>query len=365
IPVVLAAFLLHHVDDISVYKDGTFIPVLGPEHFELLVKAPERFAVKFIEVVGLRSQVFRELEEVLRGRPLSAAAGIRNATMLSVVKPLFQFVRKLPPYTLKTERLSPGARNVIQTLLKAQEPDELLFVTLPQACGLAPIRADQEDDGKIARQFKQTLVQLLKEIQTAYDVLLTDCQTLLCEAFGLPDRLRETLRVRSRPLRHQVIEQMLNRFVNAAVDEAKDDQAWLEALVMIVADKPAASWTDGDRAQFELKLKDLARRFQRLEVLRLEMGDRPRNGFNAYYVTVSQPDGREVNRMVWSTEEQEAAVDSLIDKVLDQCDPQLQDILHARFTKRLYGSEPEPELPQQQPERRQKKHKRIAGHDSQ
>ncbi len=40
IPVLLAAVLLHHVNDVSVYRDGTFIPVLGAEHFELLVKDP-------------------------------------------------------------------------------------------------------------------------------------------------------------------------------------------------------------------------------------------------------------------------------------------------------------------------------------
>lgn len=65
IPVLIAAVLLHHVDGVGVYKDGTFIPVLGAEHFELLVKDPIRFGVKYFEVAGLRSQVFRELEAVL------------------------------------------------------------------------------------------------------------------------------------------------------------------------------------------------------------------------------------------------------------------------------------------------------------
>ncbi|MEL7227237.1 MAG: hypothetical protein AAGL17_20980, partial [Cyanobacteria bacterium J06576_12] len=42
IPVILAAVLLYRVDDVGFYKDGTFVPVLGPEHFELLVKDPSR-----------------------------------------------------------------------------------------------------------------------------------------------------------------------------------------------------------------------------------------------------------------------------------------------------------------------------------
>jgi hypothetical protein len=50
IPALLAAVLLHHVDDVGVYRDGTFIPILGAEHFELLVKDPSRFAVKSFEM---------------------------------------------------------------------------------------------------------------------------------------------------------------------------------------------------------------------------------------------------------------------------------------------------------------------------
>jgi hypothetical protein len=139
IPVLLAAVLLYYADEVSIYKDGTFIPVLGAEHFELLVKDPARFTVKNIEVAGLRSQVFRELEAILKTGPVKGRSGSRNLTVLSVVKPLVQFVRKLPTYTLKTKQISPSAQAVIQTLSQTQEPDELLFIALPKACGLKPI----------------------------------------------------------------------------------------------------------------------------------------------------------------------------------------------------------------------------------
>ena len=87
IPVLIAAVLLHHVDDVGIYKDGTFIPVLGAEHFELLVKDPARFGVKSFEVAGLRSQVFRELEAILRKPNSQMPLGVRNITLLAVAKP--------------------------------------------------------------------------------------------------------------------------------------------------------------------------------------------------------------------------------------------------------------------------------------
>jgi hypothetical protein len=155
IPVLLAAFLLVHIDDIGIYKDGTFIPVLGPEHFELLVKEPSRFSVKYFEMVGLRSQVFKELETVLKSPNAKAHAGVRNASLLAVAKPLFGFVRQLPEFTRSTKRLSAEPRKVLQALQTAQEPDALLFVSLPEACGFNPMTTGSEENEQEAKAFRK------------------------------------------------------------------------------------------------------------------------------------------------------------------------------------------------------------------
>ena len=349
IPILLAAVLLDHVDDVSVYKDGTFIPVLGSEHFELLVKHPQRFAVKHFEIVGLRSQVFRELENVLRSSSAKSnekkiPANVRNVTMLSVVKPLFQFVKKLPAYTTKTTRISTEAQAVVRTLQKAQEPDVLLFQSLPVACGIAAIVAGQADDGTIAKQFKGKLVQVLHEVQTTYDRLLADCQNLLHEAFGVrrsSEKLREDLQVRASYLVESCLERTLRRFVLAAADETADDQRWLESLLMIVVDKPAESWTDADMTSFEPKLSDLARRFINLEALQKGMVASKNKGFDARRITIARPDGQEVHRLVWLDREDSDRLEPLVEKILNEAIVQgsdrLQQALIAKLAEKVLG----------------------------
>lgn len=110
IPLLIVAILIYRIDDLSFYKDGVFIPILSSEHFELLVKDPSRYSVKYVEVIGLRAQVFRELESVLRTSIGGQSSSIRNSTLLSVVKPLFQFESRLPAYTKKTTRMGDRAR---------------------------------------------------------------------------------------------------------------------------------------------------------------------------------------------------------------------------------------------------------------
>lgn len=330
IPVLLATVLLNRVDDVSVYKDGTFIPVLGAEHFELLVKDPSRFSVKYFEIAGLRAQVFQELEDVLRSKPVTGDSRIRNLTLLSVVKPLFQFVKKLPAHTQKTKRLSSESQAVLQTLLQAQEPDELLFTALPKAVGLDPIVVGLGDDGSTARIFRKKLVQALHEIQTCYERLLTESQKLLYSAFGIRavSQLREDLRVRSSYLVGQVLERSLRSFVLAAVDEIKPDHEWLESLVMIVADKPAESWSDEDVTRFEVNLSDLARRFKNLEALQSEVRASKKEGFEARRITITRPDGKETHRMVWMDQGMQVRIQAKIDQILQEVtDPQMQQAL--------------------------------------
>ncbi len=358
IPVLLAAVLLYTLDEVSVYKDGTFIPVLGAEHFELLVKDPARFTVKYIEVAGLRSQVFRELEAILRTSPAQGRVGSRNLTVLSVVKPLVSFVRKLPAYTLKTKRISPAAQAVIQTLLQTQEPDTLLFTALPQACGLEAIVVGSSDDdgtdGATARIFRETLVQLLREIHTAYETLLRDAELLLYNAFGLRssrDQLRQDLQFRASYLLGNCAESSLDRFVRAAVNETTEPRHWLEALLMIVADKPAEVWDDKDFTTFEGSLGDLARRFKNLEALQKEVAASSNGGFEARRITVTRPNGEEIHQMVWMDHEQQAKVDPLIEKILAECGDrasspqearQLQQALLTRLTEKVLGESSSP-----------------------
>jgi hypothetical protein len=352
IPVLLAAVLLHYSDEVSVYKEGTFIPVLGPEHFELLVKDPARFSVKHIDVTGVRSQVFRELEAILRGGTTKprGALGARNVTVLSVVKPLIQFVRKLPNFTLKTRRLTESSRAVLQTLLSTQEPDDLLFNALPQACGLAPIVVSEADDGTTARIYREHLVEALREINGAYDALLSEGQTLLYSAFGVhSDRtqLRQDLQFRASRVLGNCVEASLNRFARAAADDSAADRQWLEAVLMVIADKPAESWTDEDVTRFELNLSDLSRRFKNLEALQASVKATSNGGFEARRLTVTRPDGSEINKLVWASDEHQAKVDPTIDEILQQFpDPQLREVLLTRLTERMFdGPESEQNTP--------------------
>ncbi len=343
IPVLLLSVLLYHNEYVSIYIDGTFIPILGPEHFELLVKKPERFTVKYFEIMGVRAEVFRELGKILSAESSKKSLDLRNSTILSIVKPLVGFVKKLPAYTLNTDsRITTDAKAVRKALLEAKEPDQLLFNALPQACGLSPITG-KETDETIVKTFRKKLVQALSSLQTLYDDMLGHCERLLRKAFAIridSNEFRGNLRYRAMNLLSQVIEPRLKSFILTCSDKESDNKSWLESILLIISNKPPMSWTDEDVVIYETKLSDIARRFMNLEALQKEIAI-PSEGIDARRITVTYPDGDEIHQVLWIDRNNQSNIDRIAEQIIENYnlsdDANLKQAVTAALIERIFS----------------------------
>jgi len=322
IPVYLAAVLMYHADDVSLYQDGTFSPTLTPPQFELLVKHPQRFAVKYFELSGIRWQLFKEIEAVVKASGAKRPDG-RNATLLTVVRPLVRFAVSLPSVTKQAKDLSPEAGAVLRALLSGKEPDRLIFEDLPIAVGQRPFKAKETSPAGGHQEFRRALFAALRELQQHYDEVLGRCQAQIHEAFGVRasvDHLREDLRVRASYMAGKVIDRRMNSLIVAAVDEERSDRDWLEALVMIIADRPADNWTPQNKLAFELNLTDFARRFRNLEALQREATRETLEGFEAKRITITSSTGEEAHRLVWIAQQHSDKIATRAEQLLAQLD---------------------------------------------
>lgn len=321
IPVLLAAVLLYHDDDVSVYQNGSFLPILGPQHFELLVKDPARFAVKHFALTGIRQELFRELESVLRSGGAKRPERARNATVLTVVRPLARFAKDLPLVTRQAEDLSEEAAGVRDALLEVGEPDRLLFEFLPRALGFQPFDTGAPAEGERHLQYRKALFDALRELQQHYARLLESARDQIRAAFGMPsssEDFREDLRGRSAYLAGKVIEPRLRSLIQVAGDREKDEQEWLESVVMIIADKPAANWSPDDRVAFETKAAEMSRRFLNLEALQKERAREGVAGYESRLVTITEPTGKHEHRLFWVTDEEKDAVERQATRLLGE-----------------------------------------------
>jgi hypothetical protein len=347
IPLLLVATLQHRADDIFLYQEGSFQPVIEPAHIERLLKTPERFALKRASMIGLRAKVFDELRSTLSEDPRAQGSRTRNATTLAVVRPLVTFATSLPEHTRQTKRTSETAQRVCATLLSAREPDELLFAALPKACGLAPFPADGDSrDEHLASEYVDRLRAALSELATTYERLLSEIGDLLHAGFAgeVPrSALREDLRSRSHRVRGQVIEPRMRAFLATATDETLDDDDWLEAMAMTIAGKPPTSWSDHDVTMFEALVAERSRWFRRLELLWHETQPTGSEGFVARRLTITAPDGREHAHLVAADPATGKIVEDILNDALEKLEPRLgsrgQDALLGALADRVLSRE--------------------------
>lgn len=350
LPILLTAALQYRAEDVFVYQDGSFQPVVEPALVERLLKTPERFALKRAALVGVRASVFNQLRGVLAptgSNPAVRRAKTRNETTLVLVRPLIAFASSLPEYTVKTQKTSDAAQAVCAALLETREPDELIFTALPRACGVEPfVGGARLQDEQSVSVYVDRLRAALAELGSEYQRLLETIGDIFHRGFGGtgPRRaVREELRSRSHPLRRQVIEPKMRAFLAAACDEHLDDEDWTAAMAMNLVSKPPSNWTDHDVGLFEALVAERAQWFRRLELLYHELHGPSGDGFDARRVTLTSPDGLERAELVRVDQKTRGLVDDVLDEAVSKLEPRFgaeaQQALLGILSDRLLSSE--------------------------
>ena len=273
IPVLFCAVALAHDTELAFYEGGAFVPEFTVEGFERLLYSPERFEVRRYRVVGIRREVFRHF-----GKLFGTKIDQKEKHLVAIVRPLYRFLNGLPAYTRNTNSLSPVSLQVRQALLTAREPDALLFEDLPKACDARPFPATNANAREVVSFFR-TLRNAFGELQRFYDDLLADLQKLLCHAFEAKEAdARERVRYRAQIIADHAVDPRLRAFIRHLSDDQAGDAEWIEAIATLLTGKAPHSWTDTDRARYQVTLAECVRAFRHIEALVFEATNRERVG---------------------------------------------------------------------------------------
>jgi hypothetical protein len=299
IPILVTAFLELRSDEVGIFQDGTYQPVLSPEVIERMIKIPERFQVRDFQLAGDSSGTVLETVRRHLGVTGPNLRSRRNASVLSVAAPLLATVRGLPQYTFSTKRLSRTAIEVRDRLLEARKPDDLLFRELPVACGLSP-ESDLSDPA-VADDFGTRLAGGVRELRGAYRRMLLRLADALVGTLGSPsgEGMRPDLERRANDLLERELESRLQATAVALATGSLEDEEWLTTVGLAVSGRSPASWTDADEDRFYPELSRIALMFNGAEALAFSVGSRT-GPKTAKLVTVTSGDGRQISRVLAS-----------------------------------------------------------------
>jgi hypothetical protein len=266
-PLLVVTGLIIRRHDVALFEEGTYVPRLAPDVVDRLVKVPGRFEVKYTPVgTGQRASVIKKLAAVLPADPPRSQA-LRNPDLLSVARALIDRVLVLNRYGRSTARISRDAAAVRAALVRSQDPDELLFHTLPNALGLEPITANARTNTTAVAEYVTRLTAAANEISQIERNLRREVVTILAQEFKLPDdlhQLRVTLAARLRGFTDVALTPELKGFVDFAVNESLSDEDWLDPIVVRLTNSALGDWNDSDVALLPRRAREMTAALDRV-----------------------------------------------------------------------------------------------------
>ncbi|MDD9807340.1 MAG: hypothetical protein OXU34_03575 [Gammaproteobacteria bacterium] len=340
LPALYFACYLVNQHEVALYEDGKYTPYLTEELVERYARKPDSFSVQRFRIEGIRASLFKHYASLLKGTK-------KTYTLIDLTKPLVGFFDGLPEYTSKTGKVSKTAKEVRKAFAYAKSPKDLLYEALPKACGYgSSIRGTKE-----GKDFIDTLTRALRELKSAYPVMLEEQKKIICETFGLPHET-DTAKLRAKLVGRLVALDRYTIDVHGAKgllirinNEDIDEDAWLKGILTFLAKgKPPRKWDDTDRNLFEYKLLEYSEHIKDLEKIRLYADSHSDGEKNYKFILLKAISSGEVAReeIVAIDNESLEIVNQIKDKVMSELrerdDKDIQLSVLATLTKEFLES---------------------------
>ena len=268
LPVLLMALIRVMGDELAVYEDGVFIPEIGVETLERLLRRPETFSMRSHQLTSTEQRAVKAVGAWARG----FEPGTATDNLVPVVRGLIRMAYQLPEFACNTRQLPDRTLRVRELLFSATDPKALLLNDLPRALAISI------EDTRNVTLFARTLQQCVQELVRAYPELLNEIEAQTGRAFrteatGLA--LRQELRRRSIPLLDRAGDSKLRHFLQeAARIGGANGSDWREGLARAVAGgKPPSHWRDEDFDKYRTQIAAIGRECDLLSELAAASGD--------------------------------------------------------------------------------------------
>lgn len=268
-PLLFVLLYITYAGEIVLYERGNYAPIVDTALFDRLLARPESFAIRLSQVNGSRWAVYEYLAQTFAPQALNQ---LIQPALLNALLPLFRLFRSLPEYSKTTKRITQVAQDIRSALRTTKAPDELLFESLPQACGFNSFTLDEEVNAMRIEMFFLALDSGLEELKQAYPRLLDHIRERIIQAFGRrTDESRQAhieLSERYHAIANSVGDLQI-RALGIRLETADVGSGWLESIATLVTKIPPNSWNDSDILRFENAISDLGRRFRVAEEIAL------------------------------------------------------------------------------------------------
>lgn len=243
-PVLALAYMLAKRETVAVYIDGIYQTAVDDVVVDKLLQKPGLFRLRRID---------RSVRETAFLSGLAQLLGVEHhGTSLPVAAALFQRFEALSQFAKRTSHLDPLSLKVRNTVMRADDPERLLFDDLPSALG-------EELSAEV-------IYKGLQASEGSYPLLLEQLRLALAKALGIDVITFGGIAERAALLKGLTNDYNFDAFADrvAAIELGTGD---VESTVSLLLHRPARNWSDRDQQEALTEIARYGRRFRELEAL--------------------------------------------------------------------------------------------------
>lgn len=317
-PILLMTYIQAEKETIAVYKDGMFVPELSEVDIDECLQSPARFKIQWIEKSEERALILNGISNLLAKLNLSSA----TPDPLETARALVSMVIKLPKWVSRTRRLSNQACSVRDVLLKASDPNKVLFVDLMKVLNISS-----------GKEYVEALSSPILELMSAYDNLLTEISQRMLQELGVANNEFAALQQRATAVIDITGDLRFDAFASRlrAYEGSRED---IEGILSLAAELPPTEWSDREINISLITIAEWALRFKQVEALVSVQNRRPTR--EAFAVVIGAgSSSKTLSKIFDITEQEKPIVENLASIVLEKIANQglKQDLLLAALAE--------------------------------
>lgn len=330
-PVLAVAFILSRRDSVALYRQGVFQAQFKDIDVEILAKDPREVQLRWMDLSDISRRLLSSMAQIVRD--LDERNGLVDLAPIDVARGLIAIYDRLHPWTRRTMQLSANAVRVRNLFKHANDPNKFLFDDIPLTFNNSGESIDEDSLGELVNSVRDGL----KELVQAYPEMLHRFRDLMLAELQVPNLSRQSLAELS--ARAENIKQLSGDFhldaLAGRLSQFQGDDADIEGVASLAANKPPRDWTDPDHDRALLEITDLSQRFIRSESFARVKGRADKRHAMAVVVGV---EGRPapVHEEFAVTDSDRKQVDHLIERVesaLKDADGQSRNVILAALAE--------------------------------
>lgn len=247
IAVGLLQALVKNSEQLAIYEKSQFQLKFDTLMLDRMIACPENFEIQKTIMSDIR--ILKDVSRIILNK--------KSENILEITKGLISSIKMLDKYTMNTQNMNKETIRLRNVIVNAKDPISLFERDIPKVLSG---RLLQDCD----REFLDKLKNSLAELKDCSNKLVQDLKMFIFETFRADSR--EDLYNRFLAIEDFLNEKELKILYNNVVDINVPEELWINRVATFInKSRVPKDWSDEDYADFKIKTKELALKFEVLE----------------------------------------------------------------------------------------------------